>query len=325
MMALLFVLVVSTDAVTADTPFVPDTVTPPAVTADDTVSLDASSDPSGLTSADRARMDPLWEESCKWTVGDQTAKTEEARRKLTAEPKVLAYLIGLQPTLDNTLRFRGVWGVLNPLKEKALPFYATGLNHPSSDVRQAILNMLAQADVPMEKCLRTPLLKLLKEEDHFSGVLDVLSRFKDDSALPDALGRLKPGGPRRVLVGCVNYVARLGGQAAAKSLMNLLGDERFEVRSAVCAALGTLGEAAHAPLKELLTAPDRRSRLCAIEALALAKCPREFLDPLLLDGDIIIKAAAARALLTLGVPREELSRVLKDHLTDPLIAGALAP
>ncbi|MGE4158717.1 MAG: HEAT repeat domain-containing protein [Planctomycetota bacterium] len=311
--------------VSSDGPSYTTNTTTGVVTADPASPQDPSADPSGLTAEDRARMEPLWEESCQWTVGEQKAKTEEARGNLTMEPKILAYLILKQPTINNTLKFRAVWGILNPLKEKGLPFYSTGLNHPSKDVRQATLTMLVQADVPMDKSLKAPLLRLLKDEGHFGSVLGVLGRFKDDSALPEALGRLKPGSARRMLVSCSLYVAHLGGQAAAKSLMNLLGDDRFEVRSAVCGALGSLGESAHAPLKELLTSPERRLRLGAIEALALAKCPREALDPLLLDNDTVVRAAAARALLTLGVPREELVRVLKDQMSDPLIAGALAP
>lgn len=275
---------------------------------------------------DRLRMEDLWKESCKWTVGDQADKSEAARDALRNEPALLTYLIGKLPEIDSTLEFRGVWGVLNPLKDEALPFYRAGLNHHDGAVRKATLKMMAQSTITLTKDLVAQLVELSLDDRLYGQALEILGKRRRPEAFDTAMQRMQlKNSDQGVLVSSCVYIARCGEPRAVPALMNLLMHDNFIVREAALEALGSLGDPAREAAMKLVVDDTPGLRRQGIEILVRLRVDPTMLQPLLLDPDRVVRATAVRALRHLGMERSTLERILGKAVgEDPWVRGALA-
>lgn len=273
----------------------------------------------------RLRMDELWKESCKWTVGDQKARSDRVRKELSEMPEVLTYLIEKLPEIDSTLEYRGVWGCLNPLGDRARPFYEAGLKHVDGKVRRSTLIMMEKSRVSLDEVLVGRIVELTVDDRLFGRVLTVLAKHENAAAMEHSLQRLQlAGSDRDILVAACDYVSRFKQGRIVPVLLNLLNHDSFIVRHAVIGALGRLGDTAQPAVSKLLTDASAVRRRQAVEILGLMKVDPLQLRPALIDPDRAVRATAARVLRELGESRETLERILSKHLDDPWIRGALS-
>lgn len=124
---------------------------------------------------------------------------------------------------------------------------------------------------------------------------------------------------------------RVGGEAAARAVVPLLGHAEVRPRSAALDVLIGLGPAAGPVLVELLGHPDRELRKMAAEVLAQGTyrdaCPA--LTACLDDPDPVVRAAVAAALAALGcrgaaAPLRQRLATEREEWVRFAVAGALA-
>lgn len=152
--------------------------------------------------------------------------------------------------------------------------------------------------------LMAPLLTALAEGDSpvWQGAAEALAR-RGPAAVPPLCELLRDARPH-AMVRAIAVLARIGDSSALEAVVETLRSPEPHVRGAGAEALGAFGEAAAAPLAELLDDPDWSVACRAITSLQRVGPPAvPALVPALRDGSWRVRREAARALGEIGDAR----------------------
>lgn len=156
--------------------------------------------------------------------------------------------------------------ILNTLKtfgDEVLRPAAALLEHPDEDVRMQALVLCEHFEDPR---LVGPVVKLLEDQDWWLRITacETLGKLKDERVVPNLIKALDDKDTRWA---AIDALGNIGGEASLRALVNLLGDERPEVRIEVLQACSRSRDARLGKLLKTImeSDPSQEVRTRAVE------------------------------------------------------------
>ncbi len=211
-----------------------------------------------LTAEDSLRaVDEIFETASIWEVGSARLKVRTARKALIAQGiEAVDYVVNEKIGTKSGLEFRAITELAraypDSMTERVLPL----LESEDKEIRRSAISLLgtlkrSEAVEPMRK-----MLKQKKYRTQWNRLIRALGQIGEVEAAPSVRSFLKDDNQRRRLAS-VSALAAMKDTAAVPSLVMMLEDPVFTVRSAAFTALKWFGASAVGALCELVAWSDQ--------------------------------------------------------------------